>query len=284
MRYRDLVRDVRAWINREPAVDVTALAAAVKETEKQMARAPVRFTVGDGAVWRGGTSSRVITVTGDGGGVWMATGTASSGLFVSDIWGASANSGSWGTSSRSTWPYWFAPDHPDVAEKHFDDDGRLHRADGPAIVFTQTIGTRQPETHRHYFWHGLKIDNEWIIEEPDTITVWTIKREQNAEIRRVMIERYLGKTPDDGLEGASRYIRDCGATEIDRDAVGILWRKEFQDDEPLMMVEVLNSTVEPHGSKKRYFLRVDPQKRTARQAIAWTFGMKAKDYYPEIET
>lgn len=53
---------------------------------------------------------------------------------------------------------------------------------------------------------------------------------------------------------------------------------------PLVMVEVINSTPEPDGTSKRYFLRTDPSCRTARQAIAWTWGMKAKEYCPEIET
>lgn len=50
------------------------------------------------------------------------------------------------------------------------------------------------------------------------------------------------------------------------------------------MVEVLNSTPEPDGSVVAYFPRVPPDVTTAREAIAWTFGMTVADYDPEKET
>jgi hypothetical protein len=31
-------------------------------------------------------------------------------------------------------------------------------------------------------------------------------------------------------------------------------------------------------------LRVPPGTRTAREGVAWTFGMQAKDYKPKVET
>ena len=33
----------------------------------------------------------------------------------------------------------------------------------------------------------------------------------------------------------------------------------------------MNSTPEPDGTRRTYFLRVPPQMRTAREAVAWTF-------------
>jgi uncharacterized protein DUF6745 len=50
------------------------------------------------------------------------------------------------------------------------------------------------------------------------------------------------------------------------------------------MVEVRNSTPEPDGSHKRYWLRVPPEVHTAREAVAWTFGLSADSYQPVIET
>ena len=43
-----------------------------------------------------------------------------------------------------------------------------------------------------------------------------------------------------------------------------------------MLVEVLNATAEQDGTRKTYFLRVPPTVRTAREAVAWTFGMNAE--------
>ena len=50
------------------------------------------------------------------------------------------------------------------------------------------------------------------------------------------------------------------------------------------MVEVVNSTPEPDGSRRTYFLRVPPTTRTATAAVAWTFGMRESEYAPARET
>ena len=77
-------------------------------------------------------------------------------------------------------------------------------------------------------------------------------------------------------------------------------------DEPLVVVEVLNSTPEPDGSVHRFYLRVPPQfgnagskttvafaeggedrrsvARTPHAAIAWTFGLMPDEYRPEVMT
>ena len=64
----------------------------------------------------------------------------------------------------------------------------------------------------------------------------------------------------------------------------LLYRKEFEDDEPLMLVKVLNSTPEPDGSFKSYFLRVPPTVTTAREAVAWTFQLERDKYSPTTQT
>jgi Domain of unknown function (DUF6745) len=42
---------------------------------------------------------------------------------------------------------------------------------------------------------------------------------------------------------------------------------------------VVSATAEPDGSHRRYFLRVPPSTRTARAAVAWTFGFEKADDY-----
>lgn len=89
-----------------------------------------------------------------------------------------------------------------------------------------------------------------------------------------MLERY----------GFDRYIVDSGAVLVQTDAIGQLYRAEFADDEPLVMVKVQNSTPEPDGSLKNYIIRVPPDTTTARGGIAWSFGMDAEAYQPVVET
>jgi hypothetical protein len=56
------------------------------------------------------------------------------------------------------------------------------------------------------------------------------------------------------------------------------------NDEPIFLLEVINSTREPDGSFKHYWLRVPPTMKTARDAAAWTFDIPADEYAPAIET
>ena len=160
-----------------------------------------------------------------------------------------------------------------------DNRYRLHCADGPALQFQDGWSV--------YSWHGLRIP-EQIIMQPETITVQSIRDEQNAEIRRVMLERF----------GFDRYIRESGAKLLHRDDWGTLWRAEVPNDEPLVMVQVVNATPEPDGSFHEYFLRVhpelrpllesnrfgEPQELTARNAVASTVGLQGDGYNPVYQT
>ena len=84
---------------------------------------------------------------------------------------------------------------------------------------------------------------------------------------------------------ACAYLRDAGCERIDHDeACATLWRRRIKCDEAIVMLEVVNSTREPDGRFKHYWLRVSPRMKTARQAVAWTFGMSADRYKLRIET
>ena len=153
------------------------------------------------------------------------------------------------------------------AKPEFTVDGRglLHCETGPAV--------RYPDGFSVFFLHGVHV-SEKVVMAPETITVSEIESEINVEVRRFMIERY----------GAERYLMDSGAEEIHRDDFGILYRKDFLEDQSLVMVKVANSTPEPDGRFKDYFLRVPPEMERARQAVAWTFGKAENDYSPVLET
>lgn len=135
-----------------------------------------------------------------------------------------------------------------------------------------------------YAWHGLHLKDSDLILKPETITAPRIRDERNAEIRRMLLERF----------GFDRYLSESGALPIHADETGTLYRCELEDDEPFVMVRVVNSTPEPDGQFKHYALRVDPDLRpmlangtygkpqafTARNAIASTFGLRGEEYQP----
>ena len=156
-----------------------------------------------------------------------------------------------------------------ISERHHilrrDDRGRIHCEDGPAIAY--------PDGWAIYAVHGVRVP-EYVIERPEEISPAKIDGEKNSEIRRVMLDRF----------GPGRYLRDTGTQAIHSDDFGSLYRREVPGDEPLVMVRVTNSTPEPDGSRRDYWLRVPPTISRAREAVAWTFAMKEEEYVPSQES
>ncbi|MGW5385651.1 DUF6745 domain-containing protein [Nocardia sp. NPDC003963] len=146
-----------------------------------------------------------------------------------------------------------------------DEAGRLDRGDGPAIGYSDDFAL--------YAWRGMPVPGEFIAELA-TLTADRIRTEENAELRRVMLEHY----------GYDRYLSESGAEPVQRDETGILWRIPLTGDEDVVMVEVVNSTPEPDGTSRTYWLRVPPATRTAREGVAWTFGVGEADYRPLVQT
>ena len=177
-------------------------------------------------------------------------------------------SGLWLIAKNAGWflPYdnicWISERH-DILKS--DERGRLHCEDGPAL--------RYPDSWAIYAVHGVRVP-ERIITEPQSITIPEIESQQNAEVRRVMIERF----------GQDKFILQSGAKQIHQDDFGTLYRKELPGDEPIVMVKVVNSTADPDGSFKDYFLRVPPTFRTAREAVAWSFDVEPDSYELAAQT
>jgi len=55
-------------------------------------------------------------------------------------------------------------------------------------------------------------------------------------------------------------------------------------DDPVCVLKVINSTAEPDGTFKNYYLTVPPNMKKCKEAVAWTFRMTADDYAPMQET
>ncbi len=148
---------------------------------------------------------------------------------------------------------------------HRDEAGRPHRADGPCVAF--------PDGFALHAWRGMPVPADFSARLAG-LEAGAIRNEPNAELRRVMLEHY----------GYERYLAESGAVPLHRDETGVLWRIEMDRDEPVVMVEVVNSTPEPDGTHRVYWLRVPPHTRTARAGVAWTFGLTPEEYDPERQT
>lgn len=146
-----------------------------------------------------------------------------------------------------------------------DEAGRLHSGDGAALAF--------PDGFALHAWGGMPVPAEFVANLA-SLTPERIRDEENAELRRVMLEHF----------GYDRYLTESGAEPVHRDETGILWRIALPGDEDVVMVEVVNSTAEPDGSFRTYWLRVPPDTATARAGVAWTFGLTAEEYVPQRQT
>lgn len=149
----------------------------------------------------------------------------------------------------------------------FDHRGRPH-------CFDKQPSVKHPDGHTEWHWHGVMI-SERVICNPETIHISDIEAERNSEVQRVLIELY----------GQQRYLEDCNAKRICGDSFGELYEKRRgRHVTPIRFVKVKNSTPEPDGSIKHYFLRVPPSVRTPQEGLAWTFGLEKDQYTPEVET
>jgi hypothetical protein len=88
---------------------------------------------------------------------------------------------------------------------------------------------------------------------------------RNQTIRRDLMNAY----------GIEALLQDGGGIVEQEDDFGRLWviKKPDQNDLVMKWVEVVNTTPETDGSFSRYFLRVPPAMRSAKQAVAWCGGM-----------
>ena len=204
------------------------------------------------------------------------------------------------------WPhkeFAMASDRP--AAIHRDERGRLHNESGHAIAFRDGTGV--------YSWHGVRVPAEIII-HPENITPKHIDDERNAEVRRVMLERFT----------LARYVTEGGAEVLHEDEhtarvpewdetgknpklVAVrefktprrLLRKQLPEGD-LLMIQLTNSSPEPDGTHKQYLLCChpqlrpmprrkggpfgEPQKLTCHNAVASLVGMRGEDYSPDLES
>ena len=147
---------------------------------------------------------------------------------------------------------------------HRDRQGRLHNLAGPSIEFADGWGV--------YCANGISVRPS-IITQPESIRAAEIIMEWNLELRRIMLEQC----------GIERFIKDSGAQLLSEDKYGSLYSLPMERD-AFNMVRVRNSTPEPDGSHRIYFIAVPPDTKTAHEAVAWTFGLSESEYAPAVET
>lgn len=114
-------------------------------------------------------------------------------------------------------------------------------------------------------------DGPWTrIEETDLAPARGARPPRNAERAAIWYACYPG--------GMTAYLTDSRARRVHADETGALYRVGA-GDEPLTVVVVRDPS-----TTRDYALRVPPATQTAREGVAWTFGLTAAEYHPAVET
>jgi hypothetical protein len=169
--------------------------------------------------------------------------------------------------------------------------GALHCEDGAAVTFK--------DGYQLAFIDGIQLPVD-LIKRPERIQPLDILFHPNMEIRRVLLERM----------GIDTFLNTIQAKPVAQDDFGTLYvsmppergsadfhrirdprsnlRLGFAGTrvEPLAFVKLINSTPEPGTDDvfKEYLLRVPPEMRTPRQAVAWSFDSDESSYAPVFQS
>jgi len=158
----------------------------------------------------------------------------------------------WDTLARSCgwwFPYrniCFVADRPMVLR--VDEQRRLHCSTGPAMAFA--------DGYAIWAWHGVRV-SQHVIEDPATLNIEDIRMQKNAEVRRVMIERY----------GWDTFMDQCGADLIAADtdpvgAPGLRGLFRMNSGEHVLVCSCASSG-------HTFYLEVPPEVSTCQQAANW---------------
>ncbi|WP_293332127.1 leucine-rich repeat domain-containing protein [Microcoleus sp. CAWBG58] len=131
----------------------------------------------------------------------------------------------------------------------FDSENRLHAEAEPAIEFA--------DGWNFYYYHGVRLPEQYGQVHPNLWKAEWILSEDNAEVRRVLIEAI----------GYDRICQELSAQQIDSWQKYELLKIDNADVEPICLLKMTcPSTGFIHA------LRVPPEVRSAREAIRWVNG------------
>jgi hypothetical protein len=148
----------------------------------------------------------------------------------------------------------------------FDEQNRTSSWDGPVLEFATGF--------KLYAVEGFIMD-PMLFENPDKVDPKVILKENNTEIRRILVRLY-----------GEKRLAENGGKIVHSDDRGDLIEIDIgdDDDKPARFIRMVNSTPEPDGTYKIYLERVPPETKTATEAIAIRWGEDADTYNPEVET
>ena len=167
-----------------------------------------------------------------------------------------------------------------------DGEGRLHCEDGLALTYPDGWGV--------YAWHGVRVPSTVIL-SPETITAELIAEEENAEVRRVMMERMGWER---FCDSAKMRVLHADQLQTNLPAIPVselvdagqrlvtTYRKGVEDAELLQAEGISDLEGRPlrfvrltdPSTGRRYAIRVLHSHTRCYEAVGWTFGMTEAQY------
>ena len=165
-------------------------------------------------------------------------------------------------------------------------------------LHNETHAALQSTVENMYFWHGVMVP-AFVVVRPEWITVEHIRREENAEVRRVMVERmgwdkYCSQAGmrvihEDRLQSqfpalpqselvpeSERLVVSYRSGEETAQLLEATELKDFED-RPLRFVRVTDPS-----TGRQYTIRVKHNHTRCYQAIGASFGMTEKQYKESV--
>ena len=161
-----------------------------------------------------------------------------------------------------------------------NEEGVLHRADGPAVITPQRIihyidGRKHGplidiDGTTYYFYENIHVP-DYFFQKPEELTIEKAFSFKNSEVKYAALK----------IIGYEKLLESDKVLIIDQrpDLQQILFEIQNVFVDPFRIVQVQDGTLD-----KKYYLTVPPTVKTCKEAVAWTFYMEPEEYNPEIET
>ena len=156
----------------------------------------------------------------------------------------------------------------DVWAERVNGRWRVHRADAPAVLI---------DDREVYFWRGWQVSKETVMDTPQ---VDRILAEENQTHREVLLQRMGIETfmHEAELKPADTF-RDNVLLKVDTAAQRGTWRDGRWTTAPLQLAFL--KVICP-STQKTYFLRVDPEVQSAKQALESTLPGHRRDWERDL--
>jgi hypothetical protein len=143
-----------------------------------------------------------------------------------------------------------------------DEQRRLHNQDSCALEWLN--GEKQ------YWYHGVEVPKEVIL-DPRSLNRERILGEPNAELKRIMMERY----------GYGEFLEELRPVVLDDTKEGRLLQVTVPGEQtPFLLMDVRDHT----DPQQRYLIHAHRSSRTIHEARAFSWGMDPQHFNPLVET